>query len=174
MATSTVYSVDQVVGYSLYAKRRMNLYWLPDDTSEVVRIINAGERVGNVYSYIGRSGNIWWQIGNGIRVDGYVLHQSGSFDIDALRDQGLLSTAEILEAQKAQELLDANPFTLNQLLGGGDALAKLTGLGSNIAKGAITVLKYVAIILVSYALIRYVLPIVSVLYKNRKHQISNG
>ena len=172
MSASTIYSVDEVVGYSLFAKKQVTMYRLPDTTSQVVRVVSAGQLIGQVYSYIGRNGNLWWQIGDGFTVDGYVLHVTGYFDIDALRDQGALSTEELIAAQRAQEMMDANPFSLNSLLGGGDALKNLIGIGSGIGNTLITVLKYAAIILVGYALIRYVLPIATEAYK--KHEVSHG
>jgi len=163
MADSTGYSVDEIVGLTLYAKRGVTMYRLPDSSSEVVRTINSGDRVGTVYSYVNRSGNIWWQVGNGLTTDGYVLHQTGIFDIGALRDQGALTTEELLEAKALQEALDNKPFTL---LGGLDDVLGLKDFFlSDTGKTVIKIAKYAAIIIIGFAVIKYVLPIASDIYK---------
>ncbi len=107
MAEPTVYSASQVVGKTLIAKRIVDVYnKVPDMTgSQKIAGVKAGLPVGVVYSWVQNSNDksLWWQFQNPNGTFYYVQHQPGYFDIDALRQQGALSTLEQIELEKQKE-----------------------------------------------------------------------
>lgn len=98
---SEVISADQVVGRDLFAvKAGIKIKRNPSSDAETLRTLSRGDRVGNVYSFVERTGEIWWML----KPDAteYVLHEKGAFDLDALKQQGAM-TNEDIERAKALE-----------------------------------------------------------------------
>ncbi len=104
------FNADQIIGKTLFANSPVNIYTLPDVSSVVMATIQPGQPVGVVYSYIQRGTNFWWQLSPG----GYVLHQTGLFDIQSLNDQGAIDTATLNAPDTATRARAA----LNALLSG--------------------------------------------------------
>lgn len=91
------YSVQDVIGKTLYAKKTIQLYDQPYDNAQVIREVPAGEIVGIVYSYLEPSEDrtqLYWQFQSSTGFY-YATHAVGKYDIENLRDQGLLSTEEL-------------------------------------------------------------------------------
>jgi hypothetical protein len=77
-------TTDEVVGQGLIANEPVSLYRRPGYDQAVIKIFSAGEFVGNVYSWVVDDlGLVWWSIGNGIIVAGYVPHVAGSLTLTA-------------------------------------------------------------------------------------------
>jgi len=102
-----LFSAADIVGKDLFAKANVNIRVLPDVTSKIVQTAKAGSRLGTVYSYVNRNGQIWWYLNN---PTGYVLHNASYLDTKALKEQGAKSTE-----QKIQEQEDANKTVLDKL-----------------------------------------------------------
>lgn len=81
-----IFSVTEIIGKTLFAIRKTNIHQLPDESSAILQTIKPGETVGRVYSYIERSGALWWQLDNNT----YVLHEKNKFSTSALLEQGAI------------------------------------------------------------------------------------
>lgn len=91
MSDLTNISVDQVVGLDLFALKPVVAYDYPEAPQQVVSTYQPGDRVGTVYSYVLRNEQVWWMMGtNGP----YVKHEPGMFDLDALEQQGALTSKQ--------------------------------------------------------------------------------
>lgn len=80
-------TANQIIGLFLWAAKEVKAHRQPDEKSEVVQTIQAGQSVGKVYSYVERSGQVWWMFEF---TDGgfyYVKHEPGKFDVQRLEDQ---------------------------------------------------------------------------------------
>ena len=91
------YSVDQIIDKTLIAKKPIKVYRRAYDDAEVVQIIQPGQTVGVVYSYLlpgeGRSSFMWtFDDANGKPY--YTKHDVGLYDVKALRDAGAITVAE--------------------------------------------------------------------------------
>lgn len=101
------YSADQVVDKTLIALADLPVY---RDTVEVNPFgwIAAGQPIGVVYSYLapnpayGRS-ILWWQFKDPQGVYYYSPQRQGLYDLDALRQQGVISTKEQIEQERAKD-----------------------------------------------------------------------
>lgn len=107
MAEPNVYSAAQILGKTLIAKRIVDVYnRVPDmGGSKIIAGVKTGQPVGVVYSWVQNSidKSYWWQFRNNDGTFYYVKHAPGYFDIDALKQQGALSTLEQIEAEKKKE-----------------------------------------------------------------------
>jgi hypothetical protein len=107
MAEPNVYSAEQIVGKTLIAKRIVDVWNRVPDIPGATKIagVKAGMPVGVVYSWVQNSQDksYWWQFKNANGTFYYVQHAPGYFDIDALRQQGALSTLEQIELEKKKE-----------------------------------------------------------------------
>lgn len=107
---SDLYNADNVVDKTLIALRRLPVYSdVPRKGSNppIVGYTTAGKPIGIVYSYItadptqNRS-TLWWMFWPGTGYGGqyfYIPHNVGDFDVNALKQQGVLT----LEEQRQQE-----------------------------------------------------------------------
>jgi hypothetical protein len=104
MADTTTYSVNQIIGKTLIAKRRIDLYrgsQLPNGNS--FAFVAAGGSVGVVYSYITVDGLFFWMFLDNTNTAYYAPHGVGFYDISALQQQGALNTQQVLEQQQEQQ-----------------------------------------------------------------------
>ena len=96
------YDSNDIIGLSLYAKKVVPIKALPLDNAPIVRYVQPGQLVGKVYSYLvpkpGRF-DIYWMFDDGQGNVFYAPHRSGLYNLQNLRDQGLL-TKEEKEAQE--------------------------------------------------------------------------
>lgn len=99
----TIYSASDIIGKTLIAKTKVNIYRNPTDNSELLGYVNAGQPVGVVYSYLepsaiqNRSGFYWAFNQNGIYY--YSKQDPGLYDVSALKQQGVLTTSEKVAAE---------------------------------------------------------------------------
>jgi hypothetical protein len=108
---SSLYSADEVIGKTLYAKRGVTVY--DSSLKTVLYRVNAGQRVGVVYSYILSNGKVIWILEpqNYVSIaKGYIPHETGAFDIDILREQGVKTTQELQEEKAAREKEELTPW----------------------------------------------------------------
>jgi len=115
-----MYSMDQVIGKTLYANEAVNVYSLPDTSSSILFTVKTGDLVGSVYSYILRDGKLWWMLQPSGQLDkyGYVIHETNRFSESIIREQGSLTIKEVEEAKKLAEMstLETVGYYIKQLL----------------------------------------------------------
>jgi hypothetical protein len=100
-----VVSIDEVIDKTLFALKDVSIKRNPDENSVTVRTVHKGEKVGVVYSYVERDGYLWWILNP--ESTEFVLHAEGSFDLEALKEQGTQTDAE---KQRKAELESAGFF----------------------------------------------------------------
>jgi hypothetical protein len=96
------YSADDIVGLVLYAKRSgIKGLSVPSINSSVIHTYNAGDLIGQVYSYIVHPDGLYWMFdysGGSF----YVKHEKDAFSTESFKDQGVLSTKEKVEREIEQ------------------------------------------------------------------------
>lgn len=130
------FSADQIVNKALIAKKPVPVYDLPfyDKLSKQIAVIKPGDTIGVVYSWVGGTPGkpLNWQFKGNAGKMYYVAHVKGYFDVQALRDQGVQTTAEIQQEQKESEQSTGDKLTAylkksgNVLLYGGLAIVALS------------------------------------------------
>lgn len=125
------YSVDQIIGKTLYAKKNTPVYNLPSfyQNAQQKTIIKPGQIIGTVYSYVGGSPgqplNWMYKTKVGLQeVTYYTKHEEDNVDKNALVDQGVKTTNEI---QKEKE--EANKSTGDKLIDTLKNVLKYAGIG---------------------------------------------
>jgi hypothetical protein len=96
------YSVDQIIGKTLYAKKNTPVYNLPSFDQNAVQktVIKPGQIIGTVFSYVGGSPeqplNWMYKTKVGLKeVTYYTKHEEDNVDRNLLKDQGVKTTSEI-------------------------------------------------------------------------------
>lgn len=99
---NTTYSIDDVIGSTLYAKTSVNALSVPSENSSVIAKFKTGDRIGQVYSYISHPDGLYWQIeyNNGYF---YVKHEAGKFSTQALSEQGVKDVETKREEREESE-----------------------------------------------------------------------
>lgn len=102
------YSADEIVGKTLIAKNAVFAYDLPtyEPNSKIIGTIKPNTPAGVVFSYVGGQPNrpLNWQFkGVGGKMY-YINHMPGMFDVQALQQQGALTTQEKQEQAQEQNL----------------------------------------------------------------------
>jgi hypothetical protein len=103
MATDNLFSADQVIGKTLVAQKRINVRTLPETTATVLFITEPGQTVGTVYSYVQRSGKVWWQIELSDKKSGWCQHNQGWYSLRALKQQGAKTVSEQVKEKEEKE-----------------------------------------------------------------------
>jgi hypothetical protein len=85
---------DQIIDKSLYAKRPVIAYTLPQTSAPVHESYNTGNLIGVVYSYVQKGKDIFWMFEQKDGQPYYVKHSAGAFSISALKDQGAMTEKE--------------------------------------------------------------------------------
>ena len=85
-------TVDYYLNAQLKAKEPGSIYNAPNGVID--RSYDTGAIVGEIYSWVQRGDQIWWQLKEG----GFVLHAPGKFDA---------TTAEYTSQGKVDEIIDA-------------------------------------------------------------------
>lgn len=98
-----IYSASQIIGKALFAKGNAALRRLPLDSAPTIFTVQAGNKVGTVYSWLdqkpGERKNLYWMFYDSNNKPYYTEHKEGLFDVGALAEQGALSVKEQLEAE---------------------------------------------------------------------------
>lgn len=104
------FSVDDIIGKTLYAKKSTPVYNLPSffPNAEVKHTIKPGEIIGTVFSYVGGSPgeplNWMFKTKVGLKeVTYYTKHESDNVNKELLKDQGVKTTKEKEEEKKEAE-----------------------------------------------------------------------
>lgn len=120
------FSADQIVGKNLLARRPVQLKRLPSDDAKTTYTVPAGASVGVVYSWTGgQTSPLWWMFYDANGKTYYAKHESGAFDIDAIKDQGALDVKQEAEAKKDAESGGSMfPTIPNPFEGFGESLEK--------------------------------------------------
>lgn len=100
-----MYTALDIVGLSLYAKESVPIKYQPWDDTEVKRMVQPGNLVGTVTSFVepraGRS-ELYWEFEDAWGILYYAPHRPGLYNLQKLRDQGLLTIQE-------QDIIDNYP-----------------------------------------------------------------
>ena len=73
-------SADKIIGKTLYAKRQLNKL---NSSLQKIGVFNAGDSVGQVYSYIRRGGAVYWLFNDPFGKPYLVKHDSTAFQFSA-------------------------------------------------------------------------------------------
>lgn len=102
--SENIFSADQIVGKSLFAKKKVVLKRLPSDDAATIYTVPSGTAVGVVYSWVGGgSSPLWWQFLDENKKAYYAKHETGTFSIEALKEQGALDVKEQAEEEKKKK-----------------------------------------------------------------------
>lgn len=94
-----IVSAAEVIGRDLFAKVTVIGYALADTKSKKLYSFKPNTNIGKVRSYIQRPGQVFWQIYDNNNLPFYVLHESGKFDLKALKQQGTRTEEEKKEEE---------------------------------------------------------------------------
>lgn len=92
---SDIFSADQIIDKSLFAKQTVPLLY--DTSGQPFGYISAPDLVGKVYGWVNRPDGLYWQF---YPIQGryyYAKHKEGLFDIKALQEQGALNIEQVRE-----------------------------------------------------------------------------
>lgn len=98
------YSAADIIGKTLIAKRPINLVRFANDNAPIVYVVDAGQSVGKVFSYLPSGPNrsvLYWQFEDDNKRPYFAAHHQGDYDIKALSEQGALTLQE--QQEQAQE-----------------------------------------------------------------------
>lgn len=101
------YSVDQIIGKTLIAKKPIDLVRYGSDNAPVIYTVKSGQTVGIVYSYLLPNENrssLYWSFDDADGRPYYAKHGIGFFDVKALQDSGALTVTEQAAAEAEKEL----------------------------------------------------------------------
>lgn len=102
---------DEFIGGELIAAKKVIVYESPGGM--YVEEKTPGEKIGVIYSYVNKDGNLWWMLENG----NFVKHVAGNFNADSLQ-QSLNQNERVKQAAidaKVQARKDANENPLYNL-----------------------------------------------------------
>lgn len=103
----SVYDVGDILDKTLWAQKTVPVLRSPNDSAVPFGEVHAGNPIGVVFSYLEASpaanrSNLYWMFMepgyNGKPY--YVKHEPNAFDLQALRDQGIISIKEKEEQEK--------------------------------------------------------------------------
>lgn len=112
----SLYSADQIIGKSLYAKTAVKLKRIAQDSAPDIYTVNPGQLVGIVYSYVMPSADratLYWQFLDANGRAYYAAHTPTSFSLTKLAEQGALSVKE--EAAAAAAAAETTPQKIERL-----------------------------------------------------------
>lgn len=104
-----VFNVADIIGKTLIARTQVSVYKRPDSATKPIGYVVAGNPVGVVYSWVGpdRAADgikIWWIYTDSPHGTYYSPHEPGIYDVNALRQQGVLSTKEKIDQEADKNL----------------------------------------------------------------------
>jgi hypothetical protein len=101
------YSADQIIGKSLIARLPVKIYRFAIDSAPSVYTVTPSQNIGVVQSYLNPNENrsvLYWVFKDANQKNYYVRHSTNTFDVQSLKEQGALTTAEVTEAEKDKNL----------------------------------------------------------------------
>jgi hypothetical protein len=96
-----IYSANEIIGKTLFARVNVPIYRLPEFSAKPVFSVKPGAAIGKVYSYLSANDKrpfVWVFLDENNRAY-YVRHDSKSFDLTALKQQGALTVEETKEKE---------------------------------------------------------------------------
>ena len=112
-AEKPLYSADQIVGKTLYAKKSVQLKRIAADSAPVVYTVPPGGTVGVVQAYLdvkaGVRSAVYWEFYDANGRSFFAKHDSNAFDKDKLLAQGVLNDKELIDKEK-EEAEAEKPF----------------------------------------------------------------
>lgn len=141
--TGDMYSVAEVIDKTLVAAKDVPVYDYPGSSGKVIGTTKKGYPVGVVYAWIQETpqegGKVWWMFWPASNYDNYfyAVHDKDAFDVDALRQQGVLNVQERKEAEndKNKEWYERlAEITLKAIV----PVALVIGLGGPAIKGLLS------------------------------------
>lgn len=93
------YNANEIIGKTLFAKKKINVLDNHADNSKILYSVNTGNSLGPVYSWIMTNGALWWQL-EANNNSAFVKHEIGAFDVKALEDQGAQTTLDKINEEK--------------------------------------------------------------------------
>lgn len=140
-----VKGADYYIGSWLKALKSGSIYSAPNGT--FIDDFYPGETVGQIYSYVLKDGNVWWQLAgkNGNGTGGFVLHKPGMFD-----NQVALDTSS---GEEHEQLLDelSEPNVIEKTVG--DLATGVTDTVSGVGKTLSGIGKYLPLIILAVVVI---------------------
>jgi len=109
LINGVAYPVENLIDKTLFARTDIKAYTLPNESSKIYGLYKNPQTVGKIYSWVHDGNkNLWWQFNDNYNRPYYVKHSNNLFSFSALKEQGILSTAEVAkkEAEAAQTLGD--------------------------------------------------------------------
>lgn len=102
-----IFSASEIIDKTLIAKKPVTVYKGFPFSKDVYKVY-PGQEVGRVYSFIypSNKSQLFWELTNkkGDLANSYVMHESGAFDMQALKDQGAKSEADKTEAKEDKDV----------------------------------------------------------------------
>jgi len=93
-------SADKIIGKTLYAKKRIDKL---NYNFKKIGVFNAGDSVGQVYSYITRGGNVYWLFQPTYGTKYAVKHDPTAFQISDEVRQAIEQQQQETEAEKKKQ-----------------------------------------------------------------------
>jgi hypothetical protein len=90
-----LYNANDILDKTLYAKKSVNVYSAPNNLLTPLYVVNPGNIVGVVYSWVKKNDIVYWHLYDNT----FVTHDSEKFSLEKLQEQGAQSTEEKLEAE---------------------------------------------------------------------------
>lgn len=126
------YSADQIIGKVLVAKKPVPVYDLPPYNTQAsqIAVVQPGQTVGTVYSYVGGTPGkfLCWQFYSNNNKAYYAAQVPGYYDVQSLKDQGALTTAEETELKADEDKSTLDKF-LESLTQGAGKIGKYVLIG---------------------------------------------
>lgn len=104
---AVTYSVSQIIGKTLIARRHIELYRGGNLGIQAFASVAPGQPVGVVDSYVGGTGGVplYWMFVDGSGIPYFARHGEGYFDINSLQQQGALTVQE-QQAAESETVVD--------------------------------------------------------------------
>ena len=93
-------SADKIIGKTLYAKRQLNKL---NSNLQKIGVFNAGDSVGQVFSYIVRNGQVYWLFNDPFGKPYLVKHDSTAFQFSAGVKEAVKKEQEEKTKEQIQE-----------------------------------------------------------------------
>jgi hypothetical protein len=138
------YSADQIIGKVLIAKKSVALRRYPSPSGKVGYTASPGASLGTVQTWVHESGPgspLWWSFLDSNGKPYYVRHEEGAFNLQNLKDQGVITVKEQTEQQKKKVEAESGassvfPSIPNPFDGFGEGMGKVLATGVTIVAAA--------------------------------------
>lgn len=113
MADTQTVNVEQVIGKTFFAKKKLPVYSSGFDYSQPVGYVQPGDMIGVVYSWLnpvtGIRSKLWWMIDRGNADYIFMPHDPDAFSFQALQQQGVKTNQQLATEKAEQEAKENNP-----------------------------------------------------------------